>query len=90
MPRHGQLTPKEKATAVLAHRGWPRNTLEVLTDEEERDLQRIYDTHVAPMAGLNAAFDKFWAGHRDRLDAAKAAADELEGPADQVAEADAS
>lgn len=76
MPRHGELTPAEKASAVLAHRGWPKNTLDTLTDEEEAKLVQIYDKHIAPMAGLNAAFDAFWASHRERLDAAKAAADD--------------
>ena len=78
MPRHGELTPAEKVTAVLAHRGWPASTLDVLTDEEEARCEEIYDTHILPMAGLNGAFDKFWADHRARLDAEKAAIDDLD------------
>ncbi len=76
MPKHGELTNQEKTVAILVHRAWPKSTLGVLTDEEEARLVDIYDQTVGPMSKLNGLFDKFWADHRERLDAEKAVTDE--------------
>ena len=76
MPRHGELSKQEKVTSLLAHRGWPKSTLAVLTDEEVAECVEIYDATILPMSSLNERFDKFWERHRKRLDAAKAATDE--------------
>ncbi len=76
MPRHGELTNQEKVVSILAHRGWPKSTLGVLTDKEEARLAEIYDKTVGPMSQLNSLFDSFWTDHCERLSAEKAVTEE--------------